>query len=76
MAGQLELLMQDGTYINCSNIKSGVLIPSYIDSIQAAKTNAIFTLIVEKDATFQRLIDDHFLDRYPAILITVSQIIS
>ncbi len=32
--------------------------------------NASFVLVVEKDATFQRLIDDKFLDKYSAILIT------
>ena len=29
-------------------------------------------LVVEKDATFQRLMDDGFTSKYPAILVTVS----
>ncbi len=64
--------MNDGTVINCAQIKTGILIPSYIESIQAIKTNALFALIIEKDATFQRLIDDNFLKQYSSILITVS----
>ena len=71
MAGNLEILMNDGSLIKCDSIRTGVLIPSYIESIKAIKTNALFTLIIEKDATFQRLIDDQFLTQYQAILITV-----
>lgn len=55
----------------CVVFNKGVLIPSYIDAIRGVKTDAVFTLIVEKDATFQRLIDDGFLIKFPAILITV-----
>ena len=49
----------------------GVLIPNIVSHIKAIKTTAEFTLIVEKDATFQRLIDDNFTSKYPAIMITV-----
>ena len=46
--------------------------PNIIKNIQNLKSDALFTLIVEKDATFQRLLDDNFTFKYPAILITVN----
>ena len=49
----------------------GVLIPNSISDIKSLKSNSKFTLIVEKDATFQRLIDDNFTTKFSAILITV-----
>ena len=49
----------------------GTLIPNMFQQVLEAKTNAKFVLIVEKEATFQRLIDDNFTLKYPAILITV-----
>ena len=54
----------------------GISIPNVMNAIKKIKVSALFVLIVEKDCTFQRLIDDNFLKIYPAILITVrSQII-
>ena len=35
------------------------------------RTSALFVLVIEKDATFQRLIDDNFHAKYPSILVTV-----
>jgi len=48
-----------------------MMIPNLIDLAKAINTDALFVLVVEKDATFQRLLDDQFLQNYPAILITV-----
>lgn len=53
------------------HIFKGVLIPNLISLSQDIRVDALFVLIVEKEATFQRLIDDNFLNKYPAILITV-----
>lgn len=43
-----------------------------LDLIINIKIFAKFVLIVEKDATLQRLLDDNFLIKYPALLITVN----
>jgi len=48
-----------------------VLVPTLIENIRALRSDAQFTLIVEKDATFQHLIDNNFTQKYSAILITV-----
>ena len=54
------------------HIFKGVLIPNLISLSQDIRVDALFVLIVEKEATFQRLIDDHFFSKYSAILITVN----
>lgn len=43
------------------------------NSFLAIKTNAKFVLVVEKDATFQRLLNDNFIAKYNGILVTVRQ---
>ncbi|XP_072657612.1 meiotic recombination protein SPO11 isoform X7 [Canis lupus baileyi] len=48
-----------------------VAVPSNIQGIRNLITDAKFLLIVEKDATFQRLLDDNFCNRMsPCIMIT------
>lgn len=52
-------------------IYKGTIIPNQTFAIRRFQSNALFVIIVEKHATFMRLIDDNFLEKYPAILITV-----
>ena len=52
-------------------IDKGVLVPNSVSSIKSVESKALFTLVLEKDATFQRLVDDDFTRKYPSILITV-----
>ncbi|XP_058542033.1 meiotic recombination protein SPO11 isoform X3 [Neofelis nebulosa] len=48
-----------------------VAVPSNIQGIRNIITDAKFLLIVEKDATFQRLLDDNFCNRMsPCIMVT------
>lgn len=50
----------------------GVLIPSVIDMVDEIRSDtAKFILVVEKDATFQRLQDDGFAITMQCILVTV-----
>ena len=59
------------------NKLKGLIVPSCIEHLTEIKTNAKFVLIVEKDATFQRLLDDKFLTIYSnSILITGKGIIN
>ncbi len=50
----------------------GTLIPCLDKEIKEINVNASLVLIVEKDCTFQRLIDDNFLKMYPVVLVTVT----
>jgi meiotic recombination protein SPO11 len=56
-----RLLFEDnGDLINCSNM------PITMGSMSS---DALFVLLVEKDATFMRLAKDKFYDRFPCIII-------
>ncbi|XP_077314620.1 meiotic recombination protein SPO11 isoform X2 [Lithobates pipiens] len=71
VAGDLVFTEEDGTRVICNSTSSGVLIPSNVDGILDMRTHARFVLIIEKDATLQRLLDDDFCGNCgPCILIT------
>ncbi|CAH2303074.1 meiotic recombination SPO11 isoform X1 [Pelobates cultripes] len=75
LSGDLWFTEEDGTRVNCSGSSTGVLVPSNIEGITKLcldmRSQAKFILIIEKDATFQRLLDDEFCTRFgPCILIT------
>lgn len=71
MAGDLTFVEDNGERVDCSVSAAGILVPSQVDSVSSICTkNAKFILVVEKDATFQHLLDDHFTERLPCILIT------
>ncbi|XP_063819541.1 meiotic recombination protein SPO11 isoform X2 [Pseudophryne corroboree] len=71
LAGDLIFMEEDGTRVDCSGNSSGVLVPSNVERITNMRTCARFVLIIEKDATFQRLLDDDFCRKSgPCILIT------
>uniref|UniRef100_A0A8D2QEC0 DNA topoisomerase (ATP-hydrolyzing) n=1 Tax=Zonotrichia albicollis TaxID=44394 RepID=A0A8D2QEC0_ZONAL len=66
VAGNLSYTEEDGTKVNCtcSATVSGL-------NTKDLTSHAKFILIVEKDATFQRLLDDDFFSKVsPCIMIT------
>uniref|UniRef100_A0A3P8T883 DNA topoisomerase (ATP-hydrolyzing) n=1 Tax=Amphiprion percula TaxID=161767 RepID=A0A3P8T883_AMPPE len=69
ISGHLCYLEEDGTRINCHSIlcTAYTVCLSVCDIVSSAK----FIMIVEKDATFQRLLDDDFCTKLsPCIIIT------
>ncbi|XP_013001095.1 meiotic recombination protein SPO11 isoform X3 [Cavia porcellus] len=67
IAGNLRYVEEDGTRVTCACGASAIAVPSNIQGIRNAK----FLLIVEKDATFQRLLDDNFCYKMsPCIMVT------
>ncbi|NWW90609.1 SPO11 protein, partial [Rhynochetos jubatus] len=70
VAGNLSYTEEDGTKVNCTCSATIILHAANLnrkDLISHAK----FMLIVEKDATFQRLLDDDFCNKVsPCIMIT------
>ncbi|KAM9589972.1 meiotic recombination protein SPO11 isoform 3-T3 [Trichechus inunguis] len=67
IAGNLSYIEEDGTRVNCTGCSTAVAVPSNIQGLRNAK----FLLIVEKDATFQRLLDDNFCSKMsPCIMVT------
>ncbi|XP_062460048.1 meiotic recombination protein SPO11 isoform X3 [Pezoporus occidentalis] len=71
VAGNLSYTEEDGTKVNCSCSATAVTVPSNVQGIKNLISHAKFMLIVEKDATFQRLLDDDFCNKLsPCIMIT------
>ncbi|XP_077913452.1 meiotic recombination protein SPO11 isoform X2 [Halichoerus grypus] len=71
IAGNLRYMEEDGTSVHCTCGSTAVAVPSNIQGIRNLITDAKFLLIVEKDATFQRLLDDNFCNRMsPCIMVT------
>uniref|UniRef100_A0A8C4WCN9 DNA topoisomerase (ATP-hydrolyzing) n=2 Tax=Gopherus evgoodei TaxID=1825980 RepID=A0A8C4WCN9_9SAUR len=71
IAGNLSYTEEDGIKVNCTCSATAVVVPSNVQGIRNVITDAKFILIVEKDATFQRLLDDDFCNKLsPCIMIT------
>jgi len=51
----------------------GTMVSSHVQGIYDMHSDAKFVLVVEKEASFQRLMDDNVLQKlHPCIVITVS----
>ncbi|XP_038606576.1 meiotic recombination protein SPO11 [Tachyglossus aculeatus] len=71
ITGNLSYIEEDGTKVNCTCSSTAVAVSSNIHGIRNLITDAKFILIIEKDATFQRLLDDNFCHKMsPCIMIT------
>ncbi|XP_063441714.1 meiotic recombination protein SPO11-like [Mytilus trossulus] len=71
LAGDLSFQDADGNFTSCNSTKNGVMVPSHVMGISFLQTNAKFVLIIEKDATFQKLLDDGFHLKFKqCILVT------
>eukprot|EP00106_Octopus_bimaculoides_P006941 XP_014774383.1 PREDICTED: meiotic recombination protein SPO11-like [Octopus bimaculoides] len=70
IAGDLQFHDANGNFICCKNTKSGIMLPSNVMEINNIYTHALFILVVEKDATFQHLLNYGISDQFPYIIIT------
>ncbi|XP_071780641.2 meiotic recombination protein SPO11 [Centroberyx gerrardi] len=71
ISGDLCYLEEDGTRVDCHSSSIAVPVSSNVVGIKNIVSSAKFVLIVEKDATFQRLLDDDFCTKLsPCIMIT------
>jgi meiotic recombination protein SPO11 len=62
---------EDGDAIDCRRMGvGGKAIPPNIDKVDHIESDAMFILLVEKDAAFMRLAEDRFYNTYPCIIIT------
>ncbi|XP_018612134.1 meiotic recombination protein SPO11 [Scleropages formosus] len=69
ISGDLCYQEEDGTRVNCSS--NAILVSSNVYGVKNIMSSAKFILIVEKDATFQRLLDDEFgTSLSPCIMVT------
>ncbi|CAN9515381.1 unnamed protein product [Ophioblennius macclurei] len=71
ISGDLCYMEEDGTRIDCRSSSAAVPVSSNVGGIKNIVSSAKFVLIVEKDATFQRLLDEDFCTKLsPCIIIT------
>ncbi|XP_047663541.1 meiotic recombination protein SPO11 isoform X2 [Tachysurus fulvidraco] len=69
ISGDLCYMEEDGTRVDCSS--TAVPVSSCVSGIMNIVSSAKFVLVIEKDATFQTLLDDAFCTQYyPCIIIT------
>lgn len=61
----------DGDRIDCTKMGvGGKAIPPNIDRVANMESDALFILLVEKDAAFMRLAEDRFYNRFPCVIVT------
>ncbi|ONK62399.1 uncharacterized protein A4U43_C07F3470 [Asparagus officinalis] len=65
------IFTDDGDQIDCTKMGiGGKAIPPNIDRVGNLESDALFILLVEKDAAFMRLAEDRFYNRFPCIIVT------
>ncbi|KAK3803868.1 hypothetical protein RRG08_029460 [Elysia crispata] len=71
VGGSVKFTDDEGTCFDCSYSTVGLQIPAHYKDMQNICTSANFVLVVEKDATFQKLMGEQFCQKMgPCILIT------
>lgn len=65
------MFSDNGDMIDCTKMgMGGKAIPPNIDRVGDMQSDALFILLVEKDAAYMRLAEDRFYNRFPCIIIT------
>ncbi|XAR69020.1 DNA topoisomerase (ATP-hydrolyzing) [Bertholletia excelsa] len=65
------IFSDNGDMIDCTKMgMGGKAIPPNIDRVGDMQSDALFILLVEKDAAYMRLAEDRFYNRYPCIIVT------
>ncbi|KAF9597905.1 hypothetical protein IFM89_022266 [Coptis chinensis] len=65
------IFSDNGDIIDCTKMgMGGKAIPPNIDRVGDMQSDALFILLVEKDAAYMRLAEDRFYNRFPCIIIT------
>ncbi|XP_065062412.1 meiotic recombination protein SPO11-like, partial [Rhopilema esculentum] len=69
--GNLVFRDNDDNFIDCSQSRMGTMVPSRVDEIHDFYSKARFVLLVEKEASFQKLNDSNVISKLgPCIMIT------
>ncbi|CAB4284356.1 unnamed protein product [Prunus armeniaca] len=65
------IFSDNGDLIDCTKMgMGGKAIPPNIDRVGDMQSDALFILLVEKDAAYIRLAEDRFYNRFPCIIVT------
>lgn len=68
ISGPLTITMNSGDTIDCDKSIGGILVPQNTD-IHSVRSSAKFILLIEKDAVFQKLLDEDALQRLKTCLL-------
>lgn len=69
VAGNMIITLHDNQVIDC-RVPGGVQIPLITSNVTAIRTKAEFVLIIEKDAVFQKLLEENCPRILNCILVT------
>ena len=65
------IFTEQGDRIDCTKMGvGGKAIPPNIDHVGDMESDALFILLVEKDAAYMRLAEDRFYNRFPCVIVT------
>ncbi len=70
--GHLKFHNTNGILTDCLKSPNGIAIPNDTEKLSYMQSNAHFVLIIEKDATFQQLIDLKIHEKYPIIMVFIN----
>ncbi|XP_052777856.1 meiotic recombination protein SPO11-like, partial [Mya arenaria] len=75
MAGDLRFQDVDNNFVDCRHTQMGILVPNHVNGMHNilyySASRANFILVVEKDATFQKLLETRVCEKLdPCIVIT------
>lgn len=71
VSGDLTYKEHSGNFIDCSLQTNGMLVPTHVHGIYDICSEAKAIIVIEKDATYQSLLDEKILEKLkPIILIT------
>ena len=69
VAGDLAYMELDGARVDCSQTATGISIPNHVVGITNITSNAKVIILVEKDATFQRLMDENICSKLERVIL-------
>lgn len=65
----MSITLVDNQVIDCA-IPGGALIPQIVSNVTSIRTRAMFVLVVEKEAAFQKLLEENCPRALNCILVT------
>ncbi|XP_015363355.1 PREDICTED: meiotic recombination protein SPO11 [Diuraphis noxia] len=72
VAGNLKIYMSNGKILDCSDTIEGIQIPQDILEIDNFKSKAKYILIIEKNASFQKIINEGLLKKNKCTFVMIT----
>ncbi|XP_025203511.1 meiotic recombination protein SPO11 [Melanaphis sacchari] len=72
VAGDLMIYMSNGKFLDCSCTTEGIQIPQDVLEIENLESNAKYILIIEKNASFQKIINEGLLNKKKCTFVIIT----